>query len=124
MTKCFIIEQGSYSDYRVVGIFTTRENAERGLAYIQNADHYDEPTIDERELDPAIDGLNQGLTQFRVHIGEHKTECRIITGLDEDEYHWNNPDQTSSYPVWARTPDDAIKIAAERHAIYQSTPRP
>jgi hypothetical protein len=70
MASVFVIEQGSYSDYHVVGVFSTRENAETVLAALKAAteSYYDTPGIAEWPLDPAIDALRAGLKRYtRAH---------------------------------------------------------
>lgn len=60
MAKVWAIENGSYSDYHIVGVFSTQENAERVLASGVPGD------IVEWELDPGIANMNAGLTPFRI----------------------------------------------------------
>jgi len=123
MPTCWIIEQGDYSDYRVVGIFTTRENAERALKFIKhNNNHYDTSEITERQLDPCIAELNTGLQQFVIRIdhgqGSTKTLVEESTALEASDYHYK---LRSIYFVFARDQDHALKIATERHAQYLAT---
>ena len=118
MSKCWIIEQGCYSDYRVVGIFTTKENAEQALAFLLsdgNNYHYNEPEIVERCLDPCIQGLNEGLTQFGVRITKDGTAVTVTHAIDAEDFHWTIG---SYYNIWARNEAHAIKIASERHVQY------
>ena len=72
----WVIERGEYSDYqstwlrhyyRVVGVFSSRENAERALAEIYGSDPWGRPEISEWPLDPGIDALNEGLTSHNEH---------------------------------------------------------
>ena len=72
MSMCYIIEQGSYSDYRVVGIFSTKDKAEQALEYMKSGE-CEEPKITERRLDPGISQLNEGLTQFQIIFRDLKT---------------------------------------------------
>ena len=123
MTKCYIIEQGDYSDYRVVGIFSTRVNAEQALAYLNldSSNTFDPPSIEERELDPAIAQLNEGLFQYIVHFDQRTNSTTVRPRIDlckDNEAHW---DWGSYYIVWATDDQHAIKIAAERNAQYLAT---
>ena len=122
MPTCWIIEQGSYSDYHVVGIFSTRENAERALKFIKrDGDYYDEPEITERQLDPCIAELNTGLQQFCIRIDHEQGSTTTLvesTALEAIDYHHPN---SSIYFVFARDQDHALKIATERHAQYLAT---
>lgn len=122
-STCYIIEQGTYSDYRVVGIFTTRENAEVAVTFMKVGEYeYDKPTITERILNPCIDQLNQGLFQYQVgwcnrSRGE-PVDVRLDNDIDSFDHHWPNGDL---YAVWAKDEPSAIKIAAERDAQYHAT---
>ena len=118
MKKCWIIEQGCYSDYRVVGIFSSEENAEKQMARIKWHGEYDQPSIKERWLDPGIDELNQGLFQYTVRFDKDGTSVKSANDIEFDEYHWTTG---SSYTVWAENDQAAIKIAAEKHAQYKAS---
>lgn len=57
MDKVWIVEQGEYSDYSVLGIFSTKENAEL-VAEDINKDtdrYYDIASVRECTLDPGIE---------------------------------------------------------------------
>ena len=118
MKKCWIIEQGCYSDYRVVGIFSTKENAEKQMARIKQDYEYDQPSIEERWLDPGIDELNQGLSQYIVGFDGDGASVRSASSVESDDCHWI---KGSSYTVWAENDQAAIKIAAEKHAQYKAS---
>ena len=96
MKKCWIIEQGCYSDYRVVGIFSTKENAEKQMARIKQDYEYDQPSIEERWLDPGIDELNQGLSQYIVGFDGDGASVRSASSVESDDCHWI---KGSSYTV-------------------------
>lgn len=120
MTSCWIIEQGQYSDYRVVGIFSTKENAELVLNYYRSGcdDDWDTPIITERQLDPALTELNAGLIQYIVIVrqlngGNHVEVREGKPSLGDDEMKWSGG---QLYNIWATDKDHAVKIAAERDA--------
>ena len=114
--KCWIIEDGEYSDYHIVGIFSTRENAETALKFMQTRRGFNEATICEFPLDPGILELNQGLCLFSVRFTKDKIDVELSNTIDTESYHWNCG---SLYYVWAKSPEHAIKIAAERDAQWQ-----
>lgn len=60
--KVWVIEDGEYSDYHVVGVFSSRENAELVRSKLKSGD------IEEWDLDPAVDKLNAGMEKFYVHM--------------------------------------------------------
>ena len=118
-TKCWIIEQGEYSDYRVVGIFTSLAAAEQALAYMKlEKDIWDEPTITERPLNPCIAELNAGLTQYQVIFRPNDClSCNPVINLDPTDMMWGPAEaRFYSFTIWAKDKDHAIKIAAERKA--------
>lgn len=115
--KVWIIEQGTYSNYRVVAIFSTKENAVLYLSKM-NPDEYSIPTIDDRDLDPSIKDINSGQIQYRVNLNLDGSLNRIAPckHLDElDEIHWNSG---HFYCVWAKDESHAVKIASDRVFQY------
>jgi len=49
--KVYVITQGSYSDYHIVGVKLTREEAERVVALANDEDCYDYAEIEEYDTD-------------------------------------------------------------------------
>jgi hypothetical protein len=116
--SCWIIEQGEYSDYRVVGIFSTKENAERILAFIRDPENeWSEPLIREKVLDPGIDELNEGLRCFSVSFryADNSVTVNELKNFTDDGFHWKGG---GVYNVWAHDAEHATKIAAEQHAQW------
>ncbi len=124
MTKIFIIEQGSYSDYRVVGIFSTREKAEVVLNYMKSHEksYSDEAEIDEREIDPSIDAINQGLVHYVVTMNLETGDVIHIESIsdpiiEQEDCVWDRlPSLVARYHghCWAEDEKHAIKIINER----------
>lgn len=115
MPKCWIIEQGEYSDYHVVGIFSTEENAKHVMERIKQTYKYDRPYITERSFDPGIAELNEGLNHYCVRWIDAVMDVAISTDAEDEDCHWDNG---HIYMVWAANDQAAIKIAAERHTQY------
>lgn len=125
--KVYVIEQGSYSDYRVVGVFSTREYAEQIAARINAADHYEEATVEEWPLDPGVAELNQGMKKHIVWMRKDGAVERVeaieeVTGADTFR-EWERetaPAYLTKGPnvlqasVWATDATHAVKIANER----------
>ena len=55
----WVVEHGEYSDYRVVGLFSTPENAQRVADLVGG-------TVAAWPVDPRHDELNQGFTPWTV----------------------------------------------------------
>lgn len=124
MNTIFVIEQGSYSDYHVVGVYSTRENAEKALA-IFNGGGYDRPEISEWLLDPHINEINQGLILWRVWMKENGdnsdtqiVELRPLRGGYETNEPFTtferNDEQFLCGHIWAADSPSATKILNER----------
>lgn len=55
MTTIYLVTQGSYSDYRIVGAYSTRELADEVVTEINRGDNYDTAYVEEFELDkPSV----------------------------------------------------------------------
>ncbi len=126
---CWVIEQGEYSDYRVVGVFTSKANAEK-VAEALCQSTYDPPRISEWPLDPAVDALNAGHTPYLVKMrrdGEVESvtkEAATAGSISYEPWVWprsiapayagkNLPDLFCS-EVWAADEADAVKIVNEQ----------
>lgn len=133
----WVVEQGSYSDYGVLGVFSTREAAEMMAARINEAaDRCDEEaTVAEWPLDPGVDALRAGLWRFDIWMKEDGSADSVYPASDWKELPAEDPSHglgntfemriLSVHPVptkerqlrarvWARDREHAIKIANER----------
>jgi len=118
MKSIWVIEQGSYSDYRVVGVFSTKESAEKFMGLMD--DGYETPSIDEWPLDPMVDEINKGLLPFALSMDidgntkyVRKAEgYNMIDGLyvcERAQWH----DDAVHGTCWATDEQHAVKIANE-----------
>lgn len=137
----WVVEQGSYSDYRVLGVFSSREFAQQVADAINapDEDGYsgEEATIAQWPLDPVIHELRQGFAQYFVRMYEDGTvdflQKNKITGdsspLDprgacksrvsiwrrsqELYYKERGFQDILQATVWAKDEQHAVKIANE-----------
>ena len=131
----WVVEQGEYSDYRVVGVFSSKENAQQ-IAYAINArpdgkwNTNDPATVAEWTLDPGVHELRQGFTPFLVNMREDGTVERCdrwdISGYELAGYvrmwrrqqapayrgNTDKPDILQAL-IWARNNEHAVKITNE-----------
>ena len=117
----WFVEQGEYSDYNVVGVYSSEENATKALEYLEKFERtYDKASIREVLLDPLMEELQQGLTQFDVRILNNEVKsCRIVVNLDPEGHKDSHGERWGShYYVWAEDETAAIKVAAERDAQW------
>jgi hypothetical protein len=140
MTSVYMVSEGSYSDYRVSGIFSTRERAERWMKTCGGSCYND---IEEMPLDEGLSEIERGLALFSVEItksgsvravraaGDPASVGRISwwtsydlkrTGNTYTRTEYAEPDQYTTVCVWAEDQQHAIKIANERRIIALATP--
>lgn len=94
----WVIEAGSYSDYRVVGVFTSEKNAQLVADYCNRPGSYgDKATVAEWSLDPIVAELNAGRRQYNV--------CMLRDGTVErcNENEGGSYDLEGSVSIWQRT---------------------
>lgn len=127
MKTVWVVEQGQYSGYHVVGVFSTKENAKLAMNEINRlAD--DKATIAEWDLDPVAAELHAGLHRFTVAMFRSGdihwvAEKEDITKEGEPFKLFGRG--TRGYPpepypsclhadVWAKDEQHAMKIVNEK----------
>jgi hypothetical protein len=100
---CWVVEEGSYSDYRVVGVFSSAKNARKVAKAINKADRSDDATVAKWPVDPAVEELNAGLKRFVVLM--------LRDGTVEDcvEREVSSYNLATTYSIWERTKAPAYK---------------
>lgn len=123
MTTVYVVTQGSYSDYHIVGIYSTREVAEAAAG--AETSYRGKPQIEEFDLDPFAEQLHQGLRRFKVAMDrEGKSVVARITVSPNDEAlddldtdgEVDRVDGVLRLLVWARDDQHAAKIVNEKRA--------
>jgi hypothetical protein len=125
----WVIEQGAYSNYRVVGVFSSKANADLVAKAVNGSDNYDEAKVSKWELDPAVSELNAGLSMFYVTMAKDgTTERAAAAGLvsyyisgemsvwkrsEAPAYKGKNVQDAVNCTVWAKDGKHAVKIANE-----------
>lgn len=128
----WVIEQGEYSDYRVVGVFSSETNARLVADAINTSETYDKATVDEWVLDPAVKDLAAGRHQWLVEMLRDGTvercEKQEVSSYRIGGEVWIWPRSTApanqgknipdclSATVWAKDEQHAIKVANEHRA--------
>ena len=125
MKSIWVVENGEYSDYHVVGVFSTKENAERVNALTGGRGR-----VSEWALDPAIAELNKGYHFYSVAMSKDGTVRNVEREDEVATYHiqdarvmqpWVDMHDHSkgTYIIdhaWARDDAHAVKIVNERRA--------
>ena len=122
-SKIYVVTSGSYSDYGIRGIFTTRENAQR---YIDagRAGHYDDYNeIEEHTLNENIPLLLSGLQPYIVTMDLDGNNAQVEKAAASIPLHDKGKYRQKSYTddyvvfttvVWSKNEEHAIKVANER----------
>jgi hypothetical protein len=131
MPTCYAITAGSYSDFRICAVFTTRKLAEtERLCYGTDSE------IREYPLDPVKPKPPAGMEGFRCYESGHDVEDGMILtypvsiadmnkeyiGAVETTNSWRADKQSKCLGiyVWAAHESHAIKIASEKFAQYRA----
>lgn len=130
MKSVWVIEQGEYSDYRVVGVFSSEVNARMIADKINASKGYgDDATVANWPLDPAVEELQQDHAQYRVLMLRDGTvelcevrellayeiagSVRVWHRSQAPAYKGKNVPDALDAVVWAKDAKHAIKIANE-----------
>lgn len=125
MKSVWCLETGAYSDYHIVGIFTSKENA----LIVAEAMQLGETDVHEWVLNPAVKELNRGMWQWVVLMLRDGTVERItrvpelFSDFENKAFVWDRPNvpmyknkgisSALQATVWARNPKHATKIVGE-----------
>lgn len=118
MSKVYLVTDGYYSDYHVLGVYATMEKAEQAkLLYAADND------IEEHELD-AVPDSPPGLVPFVVTTtfsGDVRTIYRESADQFSPRWHvanWygDSSDPCGRFYMWARDEQHAVRIANEWRA--------
>ena len=135
MATVWVVERGEYSDYRVVGVFSSKVGAQLVADAINTLNTYasDRATIDEWPLDSAVSELQHGLRPYLVDMRKDGTveRCAVsdVSGYDlagfvrmwrrtQAPAYRGNPDKPDVLHcnVWAKDEQHAVKIVNEHRA--------
>lgn len=132
MKEVWFVEQGEYSDYHVVGVFSSEENAQVIADKINGSDPgYYDATVKKHFLDPAIDELRQGMHLYTIIMAKDGTVEKCEKTEELDRYHLDEPAEMWRRSrahgnfkgpdclmgsFWGKDDKQAIKAANERRA--------
>ncbi len=124
MKKIWLIETGCYSDYRVFGVFSTRQKA-IGVA---NTLKLGEDSVQEWIIDPGVEELSKGYWKYHVIMLQNgKVESiereEKLYDFDVSHFIWDRPNTPAfkgknipaalNANVWAKNEKHAVKIVNE-----------
>ena len=122
MTSIYVLTEGDYSDYHIIGVYSTKELAEEA----QSLNQYS--VIEEYNLD-NIPEHPPGMKAWYVGISNGKLDD-LCTGQISPfeqtvprEFEYEYPNGRISYSVycWAVDKDHAEKIALNKYYQHQAT---
>jgi len=122
MKTVWMVTEGIYSEYHVVGIFSTKEGA-KIIENFCNKDQLRDTEIKEVILDAGLEKLNQGFFLYRVHMdadGKVKSCVPLFSSYDIGErpalHVVSRPCAAGDVicgNTWAKDEQHAVKIANE-----------
>ena len=114
MAKVYMVTDGSYSDYRVLGIYSTKAKAEDAKVLF-NADN----DVDPIEMD-ATPEVPPGMLKWVVTMGRsgdsggaQRDSCEYSHVRASLHARGNSADVTMRAALWAKDEEHAVKIANE-----------
>jgi len=128
----YLVTAGSYSDYRVMGAYSTPEKAQAYIDY-RELDEDDDADIEEYELDP-VDTAKKYINvhmDINGNVGEHNYfniifkepgEVTETINVLENASGYNVYRQKYCFDTWVQTDDKtrAVKVASERLMRYKA----
>jgi hypothetical protein len=121
MTKVYVVTQGSYSDYRITALFSTRELAEMFISTFSKP-YSDFNDVVGYDLDQFEEQIREGLQQIFVIMNEDGTTTHtygMIPSQEDIVCEIKRSGDGTLYlhiVTWARDEQHAIKIANERRS--------
>lgn len=116
MMTIYLVTDGTYSNYQINGVYSTREKAEAAQR-VHNADR-----IEEWEIDRDFDLVESGLRYWSVRFGGQSADSDYVSGGGLERHDVPEIEETPSHlfvrNVLAKDKRSAVKIANEKRAIY------
>lgn len=111
--KVYVVTQGRYSSYRIVGISLDRELAERAAEFRMKQGWHDQVQVDEWETDE----FNKQAFTCLYEVWFSSDNGSIILC---EEQPWLDQEVTTKFVVYvfAENEEQAKKIAIDRRAMY------
>jgi hypothetical protein len=119
MKEIYLVSQGCYSDYGVIGVFEKKEDAQLFIDKFSTEDSYDKMEIEIRVLNPFIPELKQGLKSYRVRMEKNGNvrECErqnSVPSINVTKEFFFDIQLRLVVDCMAADNEHAIKIANER----------
>jgi hypothetical protein len=126
----WVIEQGDYSDYRVVGVYDAEEKAVKVADAINKGETFSQATVDKWTMNPGFEGINAGMQMFICWMLKDGTvercepmeirsyqidgDCKIWRRSLAPYYKNKGVEDCLDATVWATDEKHAVKIVNEK----------
>jgi hypothetical protein len=122
MTIIYVVTSGSYSDYGIEAVFTDKNLAEKYLEAFRKNRSFSEMSIEEWPANPLGPELRQGYYPFLVRMSKEGSAVDIRPA--SSSYGFERVSDKTGFDlnlnmythIFAKDPEHAVKVAAERHA--------
>lgn len=118
VSKVFVITKGSYSDYTIVGIYSTSKGAQRAISLLNIEDVNEIEEYELNELDPLVNKFARGYRIWWVSMQRDGTVARVYA--ERSLHTYINHRKDGNPAVWgqvlAKSEEHAIKIVNDKRA--------
>lgn len=121
--KVYIVTAGEYSDYHIVGVYSSKENAKMVKNKINKNSDWDWADIEVWQVDRGIEELKKHKSIYYVELNKRGDVIEVEKCWDDfafrgvDVFESSISGNLHTY-VWANTKEEAVKIASERRTKY------
>ena len=118
MSKVYVLSNGCYSDTHIVGVFSTRANAEMAAQIFTH-----DASVDEYELDVYVEEMRRDERLYFVRLGR-ETGALLEADLEDSSYGAFDTNvgldinKNLYMRVWAPNKEHAIKVASDRRRMF------
>jgi hypothetical protein len=119
----YVVTTGEYSDYGIVAMFTTKEDAQRFIDVCGERPYSSFNDIEEYELDASVPQIRKGFSPWWVQMDEHgntfnaevNTFGKGIVRKPDDEFRGATRlrERWFNWYGWSKDREHALKIANE-----------
>jgi len=131
--RVYIASSGQYSDYRILGVFSTKKIAEKFTLIYGDSGYGERNEVEEFEVDEHKNNLDRGLALFFVRWfskawrekspSYDEWDCTLEEPTEEIiKPNWIKDGNVWTAHIWAKGKTHALKIASElkRQSIVET----
>lgn len=116
----YVVTEGSYSAYHIIGIYSTKEKAEKVKLY--HSALYEYPDIEEWEMDDIPEDINDMREYYHVTYGgrpyrEGLWDCDRYTKVGKENIKDCPYELDTRFPMYFKIDIPCDRVKDEQHAI-------